>query len=411
MRVCVHRGTLEIGGTCIEIESQGSRLVLDVGLPLDADDPDQVALPPVEGFHDASDSLLGVVISHAHPDHYGLANRLPKQTPVLMGEASQRILSAAADFTPGGGVFESVIHLEDREVIELGPFTITPYLVDHSAYDAYAIMIESNGKRLFYSGDIRTHGRKAKLMDRLISDPPNVDVLLMEGTTLGRADTDKGFPTETEIEGKMVELIQETKGMVLVWASGQNIDRLVTIFRACKRNDRQFIVDMYTAHILRATGNERLPQAEWDDVKVFLPKSQKYRVIKQKMFDLANSFRNERIFPEALKEAAPRSAMLFRPSMIRDLEAADCLDDAQLIYSLWPGYLKDELRFTKWLEERGISLHHCHTSGHASAKDLLRFRDAFADAPVVPVHLDRPDRFCDLFSNVQVHRDGEWWKA
>ena len=35
MRICIHRGTREIGGTCVEIESQGKRLVLDVGLPLD----------------------------------------------------------------------------------------------------------------------------------------------------------------------------------------------------------------------------------------------------------------------------------------------------------------------------------------------------------------------------------------
>jgi hypothetical protein len=36
VRVCIHRGTKEIGGTCVEIESLGQRIVLDVGLPLDA---------------------------------------------------------------------------------------------------------------------------------------------------------------------------------------------------------------------------------------------------------------------------------------------------------------------------------------------------------------------------------------
>ena len=38
MRVRIHRGTQVIGGTCIEIEAQGKRVVLDVGLPLDAPD-------------------------------------------------------------------------------------------------------------------------------------------------------------------------------------------------------------------------------------------------------------------------------------------------------------------------------------------------------------------------------------
>jgi ribonuclease J len=39
MKVCIHRGAHEIGGTCIAIESQGKRLVLDIGQPLDYPDP------------------------------------------------------------------------------------------------------------------------------------------------------------------------------------------------------------------------------------------------------------------------------------------------------------------------------------------------------------------------------------
>jgi archaemetzincin len=50
MRICIHRGAREIGGTCVEIESQDMRLVLDVGLPLDAADPDTFPLHPIQGF-------------------------------------------------------------------------------------------------------------------------------------------------------------------------------------------------------------------------------------------------------------------------------------------------------------------------------------------------------------------------
>ena len=75
-------------------------------------------------------------------------------------------------FTPSGGTFENVIHLEDRKPIELGPFRITPYLMDHSAYDSYAVLIESDGQRVFYTGDLRGHGRKAALFERLVAHPP-----------------------------------------------------------------------------------------------------------------------------------------------------------------------------------------------------------------------------------------------
>ena len=414
MEVCIHRGARQIGGTCIELAAKGRRLVLDVGMPLDADKPDAIELPPVKGFVQADPSLLGIVISHPHQDHYGLASRVPAGTIFLMGAATERILAAAADFTPSGGTFRSVIHLVDKQPIELGPFRITPYLMDHSAYDAYAILVEADGRRLFYTGDLRGHGRKAKLFDRLLVDPPaGVDVLLMEGTTIARAGTDEGFPAEAELETEMVKLFRGTAGMPLVWCSGQNIDRLVTVFRAAKRSGRQLILDMYTAHILAATENPRVPQADWAETRVYLPWSQKQRIIQDRSFEIADRYKLDRIDPDQLAAAAAKSVMLFRPSMRRDLEKAECLTDACLVYSLWEGYLKDEKLkpFLKWLDDRGIPLHQCHTSGHASVKDLQRLRKAFGDAVVVPIHTQQPDLYDQTFGNVRMHADGEWWEV
>jgi len=412
MKACIHRGSKEIGGTCIEVEAQGQRIVLDVGLPLDAADPDHLPLYPVKGFAKTDPDLLGVVISHPHQDHYGLAYRLPKSTPFLIGKAAESILAAADVFTRGGLHMERVIHLQDRKPIVLGPFTITPYLMDHSAYDSYAIHVQADGAALFYSGDLRAHGRKAKLFHKLLRLPPQrVDALLMEGTTLGRLDTDKGFPSETDLEKRFVELFQQTPGMPLVWCSGQNIDRLVTVFRACKRSRRQLIIDMYTAHILHATGNPNLPQAQWDGIKVFLPNGQRHQIKRKQEFALAKRYRPWRIYTKELAAAAPQSVMLFRPSMIEDMEEAKCITGTRLIYSMWSGYLKDDKQkpFLAWLDSHGISLDECHTSGHAAVGDLVKLRKVFKDAPLVPIHTDQPDRFEEAFGNVQKRGDGEWW--
>ncbi len=410
MKVCIHRGTKEIGGTCVEIESQGQRLVLDVGLPLDAPDPDAFPLHPIRGFEAPDPSLLGVVISHPHQDHYGLAHRLPAETTFLIGKAAEAILEAAALFSPTGLKLKNVRHLADRTPLVLGPFTITPFLVDHSAYDAYAVLVEADGKRLFYSGDLRAHGRKSSLFEKLVGNPPkNVDVLLMEGTCIGRDD--QSFPTEDDLVPRLADIFEQTKGMPLVWCSGQNIDRIVTIFKACLRANRQFIVDMYAAEILRATGNQRLPQADWNGIRVFLPASQKWRIKNEGAFDVAKPYYPYRIYPEKLGEAASRSVMLFRPSMVRDVEDAGCLKDGCVICSVWPGYVAGEgnRQFVEWVQRRGLPLHHCHTSGHASVADLRRLRNAFADAITVPVHLEDRGRFATLFNKVELHEDREWW--
>jgi ribonuclease J len=413
MKVCIHRGTQEVGGTCIEIESQGKRIALDVGLPLEAADSIE-SLPSVDGFRERNESLLAVVISHPHLDHYGLARYLLPDTQMIMGAATERILKASTLFTPTGMEFRNVLHLEAGKPLPIGPFTITPYLNDHSAYDAYSLLISAEGKRLFYSGDFRGHGRKATLFEQFLKHPPSdVDVLLMEGTTIGRSDSEAEPKTEQELEQCFREHIDDSKGMVLVWTSGQNIDRLVTVYKACKKSGRQLILDMYTAEILRATGNSNLPQADWKGVKVFLPDSQRRQIIKNQQFKLAERYKPYRIYPKQLAVEAARSVMLFRPSMMRDLEKAKCLQEAKLIYSLWPGYLKrEELRsFHGWLDKRSIPLVHCHTSGHASPQDLQRYANAISPKMLVPIHSFATKRFKDFFENVNMKEDGQWWEV
>ena len=413
MKVCIHRGTQEVGGTCIEIESQGKRIALDVGLPLDGTDSID-SLPQVNGFRQGDESLLAVVISHPHLDHYGLARYLPPSTPMIMGSATERILHASMLFTPTGMKFANVLHLDVSKPLSIGPFTITAYLNDHSAYDAYSLLISADGQRLFYSGDFRGHGRKSAIFERFLKSPPSgVDVLLMEGTTIGRSESDGKFRTEQELEHCFVDHFRKSEGTALVWASGQNVDRLVTIFKACKQSGRQLILDMYTAEILRVTGNPNLPQADWNGIKVFLPASQKRAIQKKREFELAKHYATARIYPEQLAGLAGRSVMLFRPSMIRDLENAKCLQGATLIYSLWPGYLQREVNrsFREWLVKRSIPLVHCHTSGHASPHDLQRFAKAIAPKMLVPIHSFATERFGEYFENVSMKNDGQWWEV
>jgi len=109
-----------------------------------------------------------------------------------MGEAASRILAEAAFFSPSGFERTPAGFLRHQEALELGPFRVTPFLNDHSAFDAYSLMIEADSRRLFYTGDIRAHGRKASLFGEFVNTPPkDIDVLLMEGTNI-RADTQSG---------------------------------------------------------------------------------------------------------------------------------------------------------------------------------------------------------------------------
>jgi ribonuclease J len=86
MRLRVHRGAQEIGGNCVEIESQGYSILLDLGLPLTANTADVSLLPPVAALTDGSNPhLLGIVLSHTHGDHYGLTGLVHSTVNIFMG--------------------------------------------------------------------------------------------------------------------------------------------------------------------------------------------------------------------------------------------------------------------------------------------------------------------------------------
>lgn len=415
MRVRIHRGTKEIGGTCIEMEAQGKRIVFDVGLPLDApDDGHEGLLPPVEGFREADDSLLGVIISHPHQDHYGLARYIRPEVPVYIGRDAHAILAAASAYVPNGHAFQSPHFLSNKSTLELGPFRVTPYLVDHSAFDAYGLLIEADGKRVYYSGDFRAHGRKSGLFEAMVGDPPqDVDVLLMEGTTIGRTGTGKGFASEVDLEAAFVQAFAKTEGIHFVWASAQNIDRIVTIFRAAKRTNRLFIIDLYTAVVLEATGRDSIPQSFWTGVRLYTPESQRRLIVRNALFEDLRRHSENRVFPEALADLRGRAVMLFRPMMSRDHGVRSVLVGSRLTYSMWQGYLKDgsTQQIRDWLDENQIPLEVIHTSGHASVADLRRFAVALAPRRLVPIHSFETERFGEFFDNVTLRKDGVWWEV
>jgi ribonuclease J len=302
--------------------------------------------------------------------------------------------------------------LRDRETIRLGPFSVTPLLVDHSAFEAFALVVEAGGRRLLYSGDLRAHGRKPRTWQLLIDRPPsNIHALLLEGTRLTR--TSDGNVTEKDVEDEIAALARSTQGLVLAYYSGQNIDRLVSVYKAARRAGRVLILDLYGAAIAAATGRATIPQADWTTVRVFVPAAQRRAIIETAAFDEIEGIRNSRIFPEELRALAPRAVLTTRGSMTQEIERANCLDGATAVWSMWPGYLEQPggARVKAWLEQRGIPLRVAHASGHAAVSDLQALAAAISADKVVPIHTEGADRYAHLFERVSVHEDGAWWRV
>jgi ribonuclease J len=105
--------------------------------------------------------------------------------------------------------------------------------------------------------------------------------------------------------------------------------------------------------------------------------------------------------------------MLFRAWMLRDLERAKALTGASVIWSQWEGYLKEgpAAQLKADCAARRIPFEIIHTSGHASVADLKRLAAAVRPKMLIPIHTFEAKRFPELFRNVMLRQDGEWWEV
>ncbi len=409
MKVTIHKGSHEIGGTCIQLSSGKTTLLLDAGLPLSADSR------PVDLSRLSVDALL---VSHPHQDHFGLMASLPPGTPVYIGKLARSLIDATQVFLGKDRYALDFHDFKAWQPFTIGEFTITPYLVDHSATDAYAFLIEAEGKRLFYSGDLRSHGRKGVLFENLVKRPiRDIDLLFLEGTMLHR--TNDQFPDETAVENTIFQTIRQQKNISFLLASSQNIDRIVSAHRACKRSRKLLVIDIYTAWVLEQLRQitQNTPAMDWPEIRVFAAHSQDERLKANPEYfgDFRKRLYLRRVKREEL-HATPESFLYFgKMSSFRFInEFKNAAAPVNVIYSQWLGYLDGTHgdyfgsdRISAFRNDPAVNFVYAHTSGHAPVADLQRLAAALNPRKLVPIHTEHGEDFSHIFANVVTHNDGE----
>lgn len=404
-----------MGGSCVELEARGARIVLDLGLPLACRDGEEPPLPPIAGVDGGDPTLRGILLSHIHADHCGLAHRV-RHVPVGLSVRANEILRAAEYFSPHARAFpEPRWAFEDGRSIALDPFRVTPFLVDHSAFDAFALLVEAEGRRLLYTGDLRAHGWKGRLFARLAGRVPRpVHVLMLEGTHVRTVAPDAPGPTEADVVTRCAELFRSTRGLAFVVHSAQNLDRLVTIWKAARRAGRELAVDLYSAAVARACGVESIPRPGFDGVVVYVPEWQRRLVKRTGAFERVEDVRAQRVFGDRELKARPDGYVVAcGEHAVRDLDRHGLVHDSVVVWSLWKGYLDDPGRFDLrgFVETRGGQFELVHSSGHAYVEDLQALAREIAPERVVPIHTSAPGRFPELFERTDPIPDGAWFEV
>lgn len=401
MKINIKRGADTIGGNAIELTADnGDRIILDIGMPLDAPDPTPDLMPDIRGITNKTDDLMGVLISHAHADHYGLGRYIDEKIPVYIGAAARRIMDAATDWgLPGTFKFKNTVELKKNTPVQIGAFRVTPYRVDHAAYESFAFLIEADGKRIFYSGDFRMHGRKRNYTQRLIKNPPkNIDVLLMEGSSLDRLNPDQYFETEADLENRFVKIFRDAPGLCLVHQSSQNIDRIVSVFRACLRTGRTLVLQPYTGRILQVLENPRIPNFSWRGIM-------KHKPVPKTKHEISFA---------TMAQNPKKYVYIPGGKWIDEMTKQNMLNsDTTYIYSMWAGYRETTAKPTiDAMTNAGVTMDNVHTSGHADIPTLRAFVQALNPSRLVPIHTFNPDKFTELFgkyATTDVHPNNTEW--
>ncbi len=430
MILTIHRGSKQIGGSCVELRADGGeRILLDFGMPLTRPDGsdwprgtmarpsrelrEEGVLPDIDGLYsEASPAFAALVLSHAHLDHHGLAHHVHRDVPVFGSRGTIEMLKASKLFVPAAAMPASVRIFPPGGVIAVGAFQVRGIPVDHVAPDSQALLVEADGQRLLYSGDLRAHGRQPDLFESLPDAAGHVDVLVLEGTTVGQAQGAHGLSGETDVERRLCDFLKDEPGFVAVIASGQNIDRATSVYNAARASNRELVLDPYQAYVLM-TQKERYPEAPQFDspgVRVKFVSSHVARLKDAGLWGLACKMsRAAKVTSEQLAATPEKFVCLSRSSgataaLLRYLAKTR---RPAVVWSQWSGYLKKGGVVPRFCEENGIRPAVIHSGGHAHPEDLARLVGRLRPRVVVPIHTEAADLFAKLMTNVCLVGDGE----
>lgn len=403
MTITIHRGINQIGGCITEIASaSGTKILIDLGHNLpEGENRDNDQLDKAENIDPILDGVSAVFYTHSHGDHVGFeASVDEKGIPQYIGRLSKKLLllqrgnilfyHPTPELRVSKKAIDNFITYKANKPVKIGDITVTPYYVSHSAPDAYMFIVECDGRTILHTGDFRDHGYRGIGLEPTIKKfiaPRNVDVLVIEGTMLGR-DDGRMISEETLYE-QLTELMRKYK-YVFVMCTSQDADRISSINHAVATvGGRRMLVDGYQYNVLKAFEDE-LGQGNF--IRYQYKRKHYFRKDWSNVLDkdckrgFAMLVRNNRNFKKSLDEMMPL------------LDKKQCC----LVYSQFKGYILPEhsafqqgtYDFTNAYDWH---FEYLHTSGHASKETLANVCNLlYPRLAIIPIHREKGSDFREL---------------
>tara|TARA_R110002020_G_scaffold36894_52_gene111107 strand:- start:301 stop:1974 length:1674 start_codon:yes stop_codon:yes gene_type:complete len=222
-------------------------MMVDLGVTFgDETTPGVDLIYPDISFIEANkDRLAGIVITHAHEDHYGaILDLWPRLGVPLYATAFTAGLLEAKAAENRGSKPVPVTIVEQGSRIEVGPFEVELVPMSHSIPEPNALVIRTRLGTVVHSGDWKIDltpgiGRPIDI-DRLKAvGEEGVRALICDSTNAVRSGRS---PSESDVAERLTEIIKAAPNRVAVTTFASNVARIHGVAVAAKAAGRDVVV-------------------------------------------------------------------------------------------------------------------------------------------------------------------------
>lgn len=400
----IHRAANEIGGNCLEISDDKTRILFDFGLPLISmkeKKSNKAYRLKIKGIYkNQKPQAAAVFLTHAHPDHYGLLTELNPKIPVYASQITINLLKNVAPLFGNNFADINFVALKPNETIKIGGITVKSLPVDHSAPQALAYLITVAKKRILYTGDLRAHGKCGYLTEKMckITSP---DYLILEGTSLNRPA--KKAETETALQKRLLKSLSG-KRLPIIYFSAQNLDRFVSVYKAALTLRKMLVVDPYTCFVLEqfSSLSPNIPQWDWRNINVYFASNSLTRKLGKNIYKYKSKKISVKEILAAPEKFIIKDNLIIRQKILKETK------NLNFIHSAWEGYLDEENTFYEDAKKYNLPLAILHTSGHSDLLTLKKIVKGISPKFLVPIHTTCAKEYQNIFKTaVCLLSDGE----
>ena len=381
LRITPLGGLGDVGRNMAVLEINGRLLVIDCGVlfPEDAQPGVDLILPDFDMLRERLDDIAAIILTHGHEDHIGAVPYLLRLKPDIPLVGSQLTLAFIEAKLREHRITPYTLAVREGQVESFGPFTCEFVAVNHSIPDALAVHVTTAAGTVLHTGDFKMDqlpldGRITDLRAFARLGEKGVDLFMVDSTN---AEVPGFTVGEQEIGPVLEGIFARARQKIVVASFSSHVHRVQQVLDAAAMHGRKvaFVGRSMVRNMAIAAdmGYLRVPENILVDVK---------RI---------DSLPDDQVVLMCTGSQGEPMAALGRIANRDHRVAVGPGDVVILASSLIPGNENAVFRVVNGLMALGAEVVHkgnakVHTSGHASAGELLYCYNIVRPKNVMPVH-------------------------